>query len=199
MMKKNENSSKRQIYFQLFWSTLKISMFTNGGGYAIVPMLKRRFADDLRWIDGDEMLDLISLAQSSPGPIAVSASVLIGYRMAGFTGAWITVFATILPPLLFLSVVSVFYDAFRKSETIAAVMTAMQIGSAATIVGVVISMSFEIIKKKDILPIAVMAGAFVASSFFHISAIVVILVCCSLGILLTLLPKGFFAGRRKRP
>ena len=60
-------------------------------------------------------------------------------------------------------------------------------------------MSFEIIKKKDILPIAVMAGAFVASSFFHVSAIVVILVCCSLGILLTLLPKGFFAGRRKRP
>ena len=174
-------------------------MFTIGGGYAIVPMLKRRFTDDLRWIDGDEMLDLISLAQSSPGPIAVSASVLIGYRMAGFTGALITVFATILPPLLFISVVSVFYDAFRKSETIAAVMTAMQIGSAATIVGVVISMSFEIIKKKDILPIAVMAGAFVASSFFHISAIVVILVCCSLGILLKQLPKGFFAGRRKRP
>ena len=107
-MKKNKNSSKRQIYFQLFWSTLKISMFTIGGGYTIVPMLKKRFTDDLRWIDGSEMLDLISLAQSSPGPIAVSASVLIGYRMAGFTGALITV----LPPYCLLCSLYPLYPCF---------------------------------------------------------------------------------------
>ena len=76
-----------KTYITLFLSTLQISAFTFGGGFVIIPMLKRKFVDKLQWIDNDEMLDLVAIAQSTPGAIAVNASVLIGYRVAGISGA----------------------------------------------------------------------------------------------------------------
>ena len=66
---------------ELFLSTLKISSTTFGGGFVIVPLLKKRFVDELGWLEEDEVLDLIAISQSSPGPIAVNASVLIGYKI----------------------------------------------------------------------------------------------------------------------
>ena len=70
----------------LFLSTFKISASTFGGGFVIVPLLKKRFVDELGWLEEEEVLDLIAIAQSSPGPIAVNASVLIGYKALGVVG-----------------------------------------------------------------------------------------------------------------
>lgn len=182
-----EKEKRSKICGQLFLSTLKISAFTIGGGYVIVPMMKKRFVDDLKWLDDDEMLDVIALAQASPGPIAISASVLIGYRMAGIIGALVTVLATTLPPLVIMAVVTLFYDAFAKDRTVAAILRAMQVGSAATIIGVVVSMTWNILKKKEALPIIVMAAAFAASAFFGVNAAIVILVCCALGVIYSLI------------
>jgi chromate transporter len=106
-------------YLKLFSSTFYISAFTFGGGYVIIPLMKKKFAEDLKWITEDEILDLIAIAQSSPGPVAVNASLLIGYKVAGFAGAVTTVFGTILPPLIILSVISAFYDAFIANRVIA--------------------------------------------------------------------------------
>ena len=85
--RKGEPMQKKNCYLTLFLSTLKLSAFTFGGGYVIVPLMRRRFVEDLHWIDENEMIDLIAIAQSSPGPIAVNASIIIGYRVAGVLGA----------------------------------------------------------------------------------------------------------------
>ncbi len=93
---------------KLFFSTLYISTFTFGGGFVIITFMKKKFVDELHWIDENEMLDLAALAQSSPGAIAVNAAILVGWRMAGFAGMLIAIIGTILPPMTILSVISFF-------------------------------------------------------------------------------------------
>ena len=102
-------------YKKLFLSTFKLSACTFGGGFVIVPLMKKRFVEELGWIGEDEMLDMIAIAQSSPGAIAVNASILVGYHVAGFPGAMITVLGTVLPPLIIISIISLFYQTFRDN------------------------------------------------------------------------------------
>ena len=82
----------------LFLSTLYISAFTFGGGFIIVTFMKRKFVDELHWLDDQEMLDMTALAQSSPGAIAVNAAILVGWRVEGLAGMVVAVLGTIIPP-----------------------------------------------------------------------------------------------------
>ena len=88
------------FYRKLFCSTFYLSAFTFGGGYVIIPLMRKKFVEQYHWIEEEEMLDLTAIAQSSPGAIAVNASILIGYRLAGLFGALVTVLGTVLPPLI---------------------------------------------------------------------------------------------------
>lgn len=172
-----------KIYLTLFWSTLKISAFTFGGGFVIIPMLRSKFVNSLHWIEDGEMLDLIAIAQSTPGAIAVNASVLIGYKVAGVRGALITVLGTVLPPLVILSVISAFYALFRDNMIVSCVLKGMQAGVAAVILDVVITMAQNIIKDRCIFPVLIMAAAFCAAFVFNFNVIYIVLVCGLIGAL----------------
>ena len=179
-MEKSRVKEKR-LYWKLFWSTFQLSAFTFGGGYVIVPLMRRKFVINLHWLEDDEMLDLTAIAQSTPGAMAVNASVLVGYRVAGLPGAFISVLATILPPFLILSVISLFYTQFRDNWAVNLVLKGMQAGVAAVICDVVVSMGWNIFKLRRILPVIMMVGAFVASWFFDINVVLVILICAVVG------------------
>lgn len=166
-----------QFYKKLFLSTFSVSAFTFGGGYVIVPLMKKKFVEDLHWIDEDEMLDIVAISQSLPGPMVVDASVLIGYRLAGIPGAAVTLLSTLLPPFVILSVVSLFYQAFRTNPVVNAVLKGMQAGIAAIIADVVLSDGLKICKSKNTLSILIMAASFIAVYFLNISVILVILIC----------------------
>ena len=84
----------------LFFSMLYISAFTFGGGFVIVTLMKRRFVDELHWLDEQEMLDMTAIAQSSPGAIAVNAAVLVGWKVGGLAGMVTAVLGTVLPPVI---------------------------------------------------------------------------------------------------
>ena len=112
---KNEMSRGRKL-LRLFLSTLYISSFTFGGGFVIVTFMKKKFVDELHWIDEQEMLDMTAIAQSSPGAIAVNAAILVGWRVAGFIGMLVAVLGTVIPPMVILSVISLFYSAFASNE-----------------------------------------------------------------------------------
>ena len=170
-----------QKYKELFFSTFKLSACTFGGGFVIIPLMRKRFVEDLGWIEEDEMLDLTAIAQSSPGAIAVNASILVGYHVAGFPGAVLTVFGTVLPPLIIISAISLFYQAFRDNAIVNMAMAGMLCGVAAVICDVVINMAKTIFLKKRILPVLVMIGAFVSVRFFSVNIIVIILVCAVVG------------------
>ena len=121
---------KKNKYWQLFLSTLKLSACTFGGGFVIIPLMRECFVKELHWIEEEEMLDLTAIAQSSPGSIAINASILVGYHVAGIPGALITVVGAALPPLIIISVISVLYQAFRSNRYVSMAMAGMLAGVA---------------------------------------------------------------------
>ena len=124
---------KNNKLIQLFVSTLYLSAFTFGGGYVIVPLMQKKFVEEYEWIDKYEMMDLVAIAQSSPGAIAINASIIIGYRIQGVVGAIVSVFGTVLPPFLVISIITLCYDWFIQVEAIQTILFGMQAGVCAVI------------------------------------------------------------------
>lgn len=168
-------------YSRLFLSTFQLSACTFGGGFVIIPLMRKKFVEELGWIDEREMMDLTAIAQSSPGAIAVNASILVGYHVAGVPGALLTVLGTVLPPLIIISVISFFYQQFRDNLFVNMAMAGMLAGVAAVICDVVINMTKTIVQLKGVLPILVLIGSFVAVRFFNVNIMIVILVCGMIG------------------
>lgn len=177
----NNELKKKHLLLELFLSTLYISSFTFGGGFVIVTFMKRKFVDELHWIDEQEMLDLVALAQSSPGAIAVNAAILVGWRVCGFAGMLTAVLGTILPPMIILSVISLFYAAFASNIYVALVLKGMQAGVAAVILDVTCSLGGSVLKEKSVFSIIIMAAAFAATFFFNVNVIYIILTAGLLG------------------
>lgn len=168
-------------YWKLFLSTFQLSACTFGGGFVIIPLMRKKFVEELGWIEEQEMMDLTAIAQSSPGAIAVNASILVGYHVAGIPGALLTVFGTVLPPLIIISVISFFYRQFRDNVVVNMAMTGMLAGVAVVICDVVINMVNNILQTKHALPVLVLAGSFAAVHFYNVNIIIVILVCGMIG------------------
>lgn len=173
--------------WQMFYTMLYISAFTFGGGFVIVSLMKKKYVDQYGWLSEEEMLDLTAMAQSTPGAIAVNASILTGYRLERFLGIIVSVIATILPPLTTLTLLSFGYDLFRDQPVVRAVLSGMQAGVAAVICDVVLDLSGKVIKGKNWLSILLMPVAFGLVFFLRVNVILLISGAALLGILL-----GFF-------
>jgi chromate transporter len=167
----------------LFRSMFVLSACTFGGGFVIVSLMKKKFVEDLKWLEEEEMLDVTAITQSAPGPLPVNASVIIGYRIAGMVGSLTAVLGTILPPMIIISVISLFYEQFRTNPYIAVALQVMRAGVAAVIFDVVINLAGNVVKTKRILYIVMMVTAFVITYFFGVSAMIVILTCLGIGLL----------------
>lgn len=180
---KASTQGKGHRCWQVFVSTFYISAFTFGGGFVIIPLMKKKFCDQFHWLEEQEMLDMAAIAQSSPGAVAVNASVLAGYRIAGIPGALTAILGTVLPPLLILSIISLFYSAFRSNRVVAAVLKGMQAGIAAVIADVVVSLGGDVVRSRQILSVLLMAGAFAATLFLPINVIWILLACGAASVL----------------
>ena len=176
-----QTASKKMRLLKLFWSTLYLSAFTFGGGYVIVSLMKKKFVDELGWIDEEEMLDLVAIAQSTPGAIAVNGAIVVGYKLEGIIGVIAAITGTIIPPFVIISVISFFYELFASN-----VLTGMQAGVGAVIACVVFDMGSGIVRSKSILSMCIMIAAFVAGYVFNVNVVLIILACGALGSVLTL-------------
>ena len=166
----------------MFLSTFTLSASTFGGGFVIVSLMKKKFVEDLKWLEEDEMLDITAIAQSSPGPIPVNASVILGYRIYGVVGALVAILGTIIPPMIIISIISVFYDQFRENKIIATALQVMRVGVAAVIFDVVLNLAKNVWDKKSVLYTSLMIVAFILAYFFDVSAMYIILGCLAVGI-----------------
>lgn len=189
-MEKHSNLKK------LFFSTLYISTFTFGGGFVIITFMKRKFVDELHWIDEGEMLDLAALAQSAPGAIAVNAAIMVGWRIAGFPGMAVAVLGTILPPMAILTAISFIYAQFASNPFVAGALKGMQAGVAAVILDVVLELAGKVLQAKRPAYLVILAAAFAATFFLHINVVLIILFTALTGILLALLEKQKGGGRK---
>ena len=174
-------TAKSEILKKLFFSTFYLSAFTFGGGYVIITLLKQKFVDELHWISEEEMLDLVALAQSSPGPIAVNGAILVGYKLAGIPGVLTSVLGAVIPPFVILTLISSFYTVFKSNLIIKTLLTGMKAGVAAVIMSVVFDMMTGVTKSKDPALVIVMIAAFLANFVFHINVVFIILLTAAFG------------------
>ena len=171
-------------YRKLFISTFLISAFTVGGGFVLIPLMKAKFVDEYGWLKENEALDLVSIAQSAPGVMAANSSIIMGYRMGGFLGSVTALLATILPPLITLTIISFFYDAFASNPYVRMFLKGMQCGVTAILIKVVLDLVVKQVKKKLALPLLVLAGTFIASVVFKIIIMQIIAVDAIIGLFL---------------
>lgn len=179
-MKKTKNIKDLWL---LFRSMFVLSACTFGGGFVIVSLMKKKFVEELGWLDEDEMLDITAITQSSPGPLPVNASVIIGYRMYGVLGSLIAVAGTIIPPMAIISLICVFYTQFRENRYISIALQVMRAGVAAVIIDVTWNLAKNVWNAKSVFYIILMAVSFVSTYFFGVSAMIIILICLAIGII----------------
>ena len=171
---KEEAKGKGDVLRKLFFSCLYLSTFTFGGGYVIVTLMKKKFVDDYHWIEENEMLNLVAIAQSAPGPIAVNGAILVGWKVYGFAGMVVAVIGTILPPMAILAVLSVCYAAFASNVWVAAALEGMRVGVAAVILDVSCGLGVNVLKEKKLYSIAIMIIAFLADFVLDVNVIYII-------------------------
>jgi chromate transporter len=176
----------RTILWLLFRSTFKLSAFTFGGGYVIVPLMRKLFVETYRWLDEQEMLDLIAIGQAAPGVIAVNTSIILGYKMRGVPGALITLLGTISPPLIILSIISLVYTSLIGNPLVEALFAGMRVGVSIVILDAVVSMARNVIKKKSAIAIGLMIVSFLLVTVFDVGVIIIIVACAAVGLLLQL-------------
>jgi chromate transporter len=169
-------------YRKLFISTFLISAFTVGGGFVLIPLMKAKFVDEYGWLKENEALDLVSIAQSAPGVMAANSSIIMGYRMGGFLGSLTALLATVLPPLITLTVISFFYDAVASNPYVRMFLKGMQCGVTAILIKVVFDLVVKQVKKKLALPLIVMAGTFIAAVVFKINIMQIVAVDAIIGL-----------------
>lgn len=182
IMQSSSTPRTARLLWKLFCSNFAISSVTFGGGFVIASLMKQKYVDQLHWFEEEEMLDLTAIAQSSPGPIPINVSVLIGYRLYGVLGALVGVISMALPPFLIISVISYFYDQFCTNPIIATALAVMRAGVAAVIFNVVWDLAKNVCKTRRFLYLAEMAVAFLAVAVFNVSAMLVILCCLGIGL-----------------
>ncbi len=182
-MKNKKFEINFKILWQLFKSTFLLSASTFGGGFVIVSLMKKKFVEELKWLDESEMLDITAIAQSSPGPIPINASIILGYRMHGVLGSIIAILGTSLPPIIIISIISSCYSSFRNNKIISTALIVMRAGVAAVIFDVVINLANNVIKTKNYLYISLMLITFILTYFLGVSAMIVIFLCIGIGII----------------
>lgn len=176
-MKKEQNIT----IFQMFIIFFKIATFTFGGGYTIVPVIKDEFSKKRNLISENEMLDLVSIATSGPGPMAINASILTGYKLHGVVGAIMAAIASALPSLIIITVISYFYKEFSNNYYVKAALQGMGGVIAATLLITSYDMAKQALKSNKIFSLFIMITAFVASFIFNINTGLIILFIGLLG------------------
>ena len=173
------------MLLSLFITMLKIGAFTFGGGYAMLALLENEFVTKRAWLDKEELLDVIAIAESTPGPIAINAATYVGYKKKGVLGAIIATLGMVLPSFTIIYLISLFFDAFLSLEVVSYAFAGIRI----CVIYLILSAGFKMIKgmKKTPLSIGVMTATLVVMvtlSLFavHLSSILYILIGGTIGL-----------------
>ena len=178
----------------LFWTFLKIGAFTFGGGYAMVALLEHEFVEEKQWVSREEFLDMVAIAESTPGPVAVNSATYIGYKIDGTTGAAASTVAVCIPSFVVIYCISLFFDRFLSLTVVAHAFRGIQV----CVIYLIFSAGVRMLKALDKSPFAtgvlaavmlVMVGLSLAG--VSVSSILLILLSGAAGV------AAWLIGRRK--
>ena len=174
-----------KLYLQLFLTFMKIGVVTFGGGYAMIPIIENEITNKKRWISGDDLLEVVAISETTPGPIAICAATFIGYHVGGVFGAFCATFGVVLPSFVIIYLISLFLRAFEQIQIVKYAFFGIRAGVLALLIKAVVSM----FKKcpKNIVAYLIMAASFAAVAFFSANVIIVILSAAVIGLAATLI------------
>lgn len=157
--------------WKLFSSMLALSGLTFGGGFVIIPLMRRRFVEELGWLTEEDLLDMTAFARASPGAVTVNVAVQVGARVAGAAGSLCGVLGTVIPPLAALSAISLCYGALSASPVAAALLYGLRLAVSVVVADAAAAMSMEILRGGDRLRRAVLAAVLLLSLATGIGAV----------------------------
>lgn len=169
-----------KIYIDLFTSFFKIGAFTLGGGYVMIPLIEKEVVEKRRWIKSDEFSEMLTLAQSAPGPISINAAVFVGYKKKGFRGLAATVLGTVIPSFVVILLIASFFSGIRENEVVERVFNGIRPAVVALIAVPVINMLKKSGFKWGVMLIALISAILVW--WFSISPVIVIAFAGVLGV-----------------
>lgn len=173
--------NKRKRLLELLLVFLKIGVFAFGGGYAMIPLIQKETVEKKKWVSPEDIVDIVAIAESTPGPIAISASTFVGYRIAGVAGAALATIGVIIPSFLIIFVLSFVLRQFESITAVKYAFFGIRAGVLALIVNALISVYKQCPKK--IISYIIMLGAFVAVAFLGVNVLLVIAVCAVVGLI----------------
>jgi chromate transporter len=156
-------------YLELFLTMLKIGAFTFGGGYAMIALLEAEFVSKKGWMDKDEFLDMVAIAESTPGPIAINSATYIGYKMLGFWGSLVATLAMCIPSFAIIFTISLFFDEFLSLTLVANAFRGIQVCVIYLIFSAGMKMLGQI--KKNVLNISILAVTVILMIIFSVFAV----------------------------
>lgn len=178
----------------LFFTFLKIGAFTFGGGYAMAALLEHEFVEKKKWISKEEFMDMVAIAESTPGPVAINSATFIGYKTEGVLGALLAAVAVSIPSFVIIYLISLVFDCFLSLSYVAYAFKGIQVGVVYLIFSAGIKMAKGL--KKDIFSRLILAAVFLLMTFFTLtsvsfSSVFYILICGFLAVLLYLIRTAY--------
>lgn len=180
---------KKRLIKILFLTFFKIGAFTFGGGLAMIPLIQREIAEKRKWITEDELLDMLVIAESTPGPVAINVATFVGYRVCGFWGALFATVGIVLPSFVVIVLISGILQAFEDSRVVQYAFFGIRAGVLALILRALFTMIQK--SQRNVFSYALIFGAFLATGIFGVNVLLVMLACAVLGTGYT-----FFTARR---
>lgn len=170
------------IFLEMFFSFFKIGAFTLGGGYAMLPLIQKEVVERRKWISKEEFLDMIAVAQSAPGPIAINTAVFVGYKLKGFMGAVFTTLGSVLPSFLIILIIASFFTGIQRNPVVERIFEGIRPAVVALIAAPVLNMGRDakVNKRTAVIPvlIALVVG------FLKFNPILVIIIAALGGIVI---------------
>ena len=172
----------------LFLTFMKIGAFTFGGGYAMIPLIQREVVEEKKWINESELMDMIAIAESTPGPIAINSATFVGHHVGGFWGAFCATVGVILPSFAIIAAISYVLQQFERLRAVKYAFLGIRAGVLALILKAFWNMARQIPKKA--ISCCIAAAAFVLAALLKLNVLLVIVLCAAAGLIASLMAEG---------
>ena len=173
--------NKSLLLLRLFLTFFKIGAFTFGGGYAMIPLIQHETVEKHNWISDEDVLEIVAIAESTPGPIAINAATFVGFRTGGFWGAFCATFGMVLPSFVIITIISRILQQFQELRVVRYAF----MGIRAGVLALILKALWNMYRKCPKHPMAyvIFAAAFVLVAVLKVNVVLVILLCAALGLL----------------
>lgn len=179
------SEAKHGKLLTLFLTFFKIGAFTFGGGYAMIPLIQKEMVENKKWISDEDILEIVAIAESTPGPIAINTATFVGYRVGGFFGSLCATLGVVLPSFVVISVIAFFLRQFQEYKGVQYAFWGIRAGVLALILKALWSMYKS--APKGVISYIVMAAAFLLVAVFNVNVLIVIIGCAVFGLVTSMI------------